>query len=266
MAAVKNQTDSSPIWNQLGCRYSEANSSGPGPLSQHDQSSLREVVNGALVNTGLGRAYIVTCKDLPTARKALLAPALDYKRDIRAFSLVSLLSQTGMALINPYDHSDMLALDYAFLPALGKKSLTVIEDSLGTLGKWFTNDDGDKNDMNALMSIFETQGDGIIFLTLPFEKKQLPSQFVHRVDISVPPEGVQFEAWLTALGTESVGEAELISFINSNPLHVREIGELSKYALALSEKTPHNPSPLALVDKLLRMKKRQAPMLFGRHL
>lgn len=223
----------------------------------------------------LGLNILITCTDYRTGINAVEALANECNLKIKKFDYEDLFQKEKTPeeiLLDAITQSNMTVIDFAFAENMGDASLLMFVDYYGSV-KWIRSDgkeyrvDWDHRSLHYKLLRHLRTYRGLFCMVTDPPRQEIPAEFNLHFNMEYPPEETQMQQWEKHLAINKFSDDDLVSLVESNPLHISEIDYIARQAIIQSTiKTSSGGLTIKDISNVIarHRPKHSAPVLFGR--
>lgn len=209
------------------------------PLRSRQRAEFKNLEKAwkSLDSRKLGLSLLVSSTDIAAGVHAVEGLANLCGLKVRSFDyrrVVSLVDSDRV--IDPLTQRKILPMDYAFSPAACDASLILFVDHDGYIQQKID----DKKDvsldllMRDLVARLRSHKGLFCMVTKDVKRNLVPQEFNLHIDLEHPPEERQIRQWEEVLGKGSVVDDDLVTLVETHPMHITEIGVIARQAEILA--------------------------------
>ncbi|MBT0652344.1 ATP-binding protein [Geomobilimonas luticola] len=250
------------------------------PKSSLDALPLHQIQKEQLCNTtrawqrlkteGLGLNLLISSTDVITGIKAAEALATACGLKVRCFDYGRVVSMAeDNKMVDPVSQRKIYPMQYAFSNGTGDAAMLLFVDHEGLVDKILSGDEdvGGKGLLLSDLTGHLRKYSGLFcMVTTKLQNTSLPVEFNLHYQLEYPPEELQMRQWELYLGDKAVSDDQLVSLVESYPMHTAEIDFIARQAATQSIIKGMNGKPTikSIREVIGRYRqKRSMPVLFG---
>ncbi len=248
------------------------------PKSSLDALHLHQIQKKQLRNTarawqrlkteGLGLNMLISTTDVATGIKSAEALAAVCGLKVQCFDYGKVISMAeDNKLIDPVSQRKVLPMQYAFSEGTGDAAMILFVDYEGMLDELLSDKaDGKGLLLSNLTGHLRNHRGLFCMVSTKLKKTILPVEFNLHYQLEYPPEELQMRQWELHLENKAVSNDQLVTLVESYPMHTAEIDFIARQAATQSiiQGMSGKPTIEDIKEVIGRYRqKRNMPILFG---